>query len=72
MAIRPLNKAEVNTLLVKLSLSGFIAERDFKVDEQGRLWARPEVFNCLRRIPAFPEVEGESAIEPFFRRAPLA
>ena len=55
MAIRPLNKAEANTLLIKLALAGYIPERDFKIDDKGRIWARKEDFTFLKRIPALPE-----------------
>ena len=55
MAIRQLTKAEVNRLLLTLTLSGYIPERDFKIDENGQLLARKEIMPMIRRIPALPE-----------------
>ncbi|MEM9483389.1 MAG: hypothetical protein AAGA83_06820 [Cyanobacteria bacterium P01_F01_bin.116] len=55
MAIRQLTKAEVNRLLLTLILSGYIPERDFKIDENGQILARKEIMPMIRRIPALPE-----------------
>ncbi|MEM9906384.1 MAG: hypothetical protein AAF921_15310 [Cyanobacteria bacterium P01_D01_bin.44] len=59
MAIRHLTKAEVNTLLIKLTLAGFIPGKDFKVDENGRIWARKEIYAFISRIPALPEADDD-------------
>ncbi len=58
MAIRSLNQAEVNTLLVKLTLAGFIPDRDFKVDSTGQVLAKPAVMEFLKRVPAIPQEDG--------------
>lgn len=55
MAIRQLTKAEVSQLLLTLTLSGYIPERDFKIDEKGQILARKEIMPVIRRIPALPE-----------------
>ena len=60
MAIRPLNQTEVNTLLVKLTLAGFIPERDFKIDSTGQVLAKPAVMEFLKRVPAIPEADGST------------
>ncbi|MEO1399988.1 MAG: hypothetical protein AAFV72_01900 [Cyanobacteria bacterium J06635_1] len=59
MAIRHLTKAEVNTLLIKLTLAGFIPGKDFKVDENGRIWARKEIYAFISRLPALPEADDD-------------
>lgn len=55
MAIRQLTKAEVNRLLLTLTLAGYIPERDFKIDENGQILARKEIMPVIRRIPALSE-----------------
>ncbi|MEM8614650.1 MAG: hypothetical protein AAGF93_21750 [Cyanobacteria bacterium P01_H01_bin.105] len=57
MAIRQLTKTEVNRLLLTLILSGYIPERDFKLDEHGQILARKEIMPMIRRIPALPEAD---------------
>ncbi|MBE9068519.1 hypothetical protein IQ260_17870 [Leptolyngbya cf. ectocarpi LEGE 11479] len=57
MAIRQLTKAEVNRLLLTLTLSGYIPERDFKIDENGQILARKEIMPMIRRIPALSEAD---------------
>ena len=59
MAMRHLTEAEVNTLLVKLTLAGYIPGRDFKVDENGRIWTKKETFAFLKRTPALPEADDD-------------
>ena len=55
MAIRHLTKSEVSTLVLQLTLASYIPGKDFKVDENGKVWARKEVFAFLQRIPAIPQ-----------------
>ena len=57
MAIRQLTKAEVNRLLLTLTLAGYIPGRDFKVNEQGQILARKEIMSVIQRIPALPECD---------------
>ncbi len=57
MAIRQLTKAEVNQLLLTLTLSGYVPERDFKIDENGQILARKELMPMIRRIPALSETD---------------
>ena len=57
MAIRPLTKPEVNRLLLTLTLSGYVPERDFKIDENGQILARKELMPLIRRIPALSEAD---------------
>ena len=57
MAIRQLTKSEVNRLLLTLTLSGYVAERDFKIDENGQILARKELMPMIRRIPALSETD---------------
>ncbi len=59
MAIRQLTKAEVNRLLLTLTLAGYIPERDFKVDENGQILARKEIMPVIRRIPALSESDDQ-------------
>lgn len=57
MAIRQLTKAEVNRLLLTLTLSGYIPGRDFKIDENGQILARKEIMPIIRRMPALPDAD---------------
>ena len=56
MTIRALTQAEVNTLLIQLTLAGYIPGRDFKITPDGQILARKEIFAGLKRIPALPEI----------------
>ncbi len=55
MTIRQLTKAEVNQLLLTLTLAGYIPERDFKVNENGQILARKEIMPVIQRIPVLSE-----------------
>ena len=55
MTVRHLNQAEVNTLMLKLILSGCIPGRDFQIDSQGKVWGSPGVLRLVKRIPVMPE-----------------
>lgn len=55
MAIRHLTKSEASTLVLQLTLAGYIPGKDFKVDDDGQVLARKEVFAFLKRIPALPQ-----------------
>ena len=57
MAIRHLTKTEVNRLVLTLTLAGYIPERDFKIDENGQVLAKPEILPVIRRIPALSEAD---------------
>ena len=57
MAIRQLTNAEVNQLVLTLTLAGYIPERDFKIDENGQVLARQEILPVIRRIPAMSEAD---------------
>ncbi len=57
MAIRQLTKAEVNRLVLTLTLAGYIPERDFKIDENGQILARKEILPVIRRIPALSDAD---------------
>ncbi|ESA35721.1 hypothetical protein N836_10670 [Leptolyngbya sp. Heron Island J] len=57
MAIRQLTNAEVNQLLLTLTLAGYVPERDFKIDENGQILARKEIMPVIRRIPALCETD---------------
>ena len=55
MAIRHLTKSEVSTLVLQLTLAGYVPGRDFKFDNTGQILARKNVFAFLERIPALPQ-----------------
>ncbi|EKV00222.1 hypothetical protein Lepto7375DRAFT_2325 [Leptolyngbya sp. PCC 7375] len=64
MAIRHLTKAEVNQLLLTLTLAGYIPERDFKIDENGQILAKQEIMPIIRRIPAWSESDSRLLNDP--------
>ncbi len=64
MAIRQLTKAEVNRLLLSLTLAGYVPGRDFKVNENGQVLARKEIMAMIERIPVLTDSDDDILQQP--------